>query len=53
MFPGNMSTKKSAAAQPTKTFQLYKAMSDKPSAISAIPDRITTKSVESGTQLGT
>jgi hypothetical protein len=52
MFPGKIAIKKSAVAMPTSLRYLSEA-SDKPRRISTTPDASTTKSAESGTQLGT
>lgn len=53
MFPGKIAMKKAAVRKPTWVRCFQRISSDKPSAISTMPDAITTKSAESGTQLGT
>ena len=52
MLPGKIATKKSAVAMPTSRRRLSE-IRQRPSAISTIPDAMTTKSGESGSQVGT
>jgi hypothetical protein len=52
MLPGKIATKKSAVAMPTSRRRLSE-IRQRPSAISTIPDAMTTKSGESGNQVGT
>ena len=52
MLPGKIAKKKSAVAMPTSRRRLSE-IRQRPSAISTIPDAMTTKSGESGSQVGT
>jgi len=52
IFPGKIAIKNSAVAIPTSR-RLFSEASDNPRSISTTPDANTTKSAESGTQLGT
>ena len=52
MLPGKIAKKKSAVAIPTAA-RRCRELSNKPSVISTTPDASTTKSAESGIQLGT
>ena len=52
MFPGNTAMKKSATTMPT-SFRMRSEASKIPRPISTTPDAKTTKSADSGNQLGT
>ena len=53
MLPGKIAMKNAAVRKPTWVRYFQSRRRDKPSAISTMPDAITTKSAENGTQLGT
>ena len=53
MLPGKIAMKNAAVIQPIWVRYFQRISSDKPRAISTMPDAITTKSAENGTQLGT